>query len=157
MVTTIMGKPFRAKELVTIGLKSKFYGLSEHDVSKVCSKLGFYPKMRIHQLTEQQILGITKELSDLTIGADKKAIIRSNIALKRTIGSYAGMRHALGLPVRGQRTKTNAKTARRLNRIERRGYATSTNQYNAIGLQESFHHSEQGVFAGFKNFMRILI
>lgn len=46
--------------------------------------------------------------------------VRANIKMKREIGSYTGMRHSMGLPVRGQRTKTNAKTARKLNRIERK-------------------------------------
>lgn len=144
-MTTIMGKGFRAKELVRIGLKSKFYGLSTHEIEKICSKLGLYPMMRMHQLSEQQILGITKELSELTIEGDARAVIRSNIALKRTIGSYQGMRHALGLPVHGQKTRTNAKTARRLNRIERRGFATSARQ-----SQES----ATGVLAAVKNLFR---
>lgn len=44
----------------------------------------------------------------------------ANIALKRQIGAYAGRRHAMGLPVRGQSTKTNAKTAKKLNRLDRK-------------------------------------
>ncbi|KAH3688437.1 hypothetical protein WICPIJ_000576 [Wickerhamomyces pijperi] len=151
MAITINGKAFRAKELVT------FYGLTHHDVSKICSKLGFYPAMRVHQLNEQQILGITKELADLTIEADKRAIIRANIALKRSTGSYAGMRHALGLPVRGQRTKTNAKTARRLNRIERRGFATDARAAQGVNAIEQLNqHLQGGVFGGFKNFVKAL-
>lgn len=148
MVTTIMGKGFRAKELVRIGLKSKFYGLSKHDIEKICSKIGLYPMMRMHQLSEQQILGITKELSELTIEGDARAVVRSNIALKRSIGAYQGMRHALGLPVHGQRTRNNAKTARRLNRIERRGYATSAKQLP----QQQVQHT--GIFGAVKNLLR---
>jgi small subunit ribosomal protein S13 len=45
--------------------------------------------------------------------------MRENIAHQRMIGSYVGRRHAMGLPVRGQNTQTNAKTARKLNRVER--------------------------------------
>lgn len=76
--------------------------------------------MRIHQLTEQQILGITKELSDMTIESQLKSQVNANIGLKKEIGSYAGYRHAMGLPVRGQRTKNNARTAKVLNRLNRR-------------------------------------
>lgn len=112
--------------------------------------------MRVHQLNEQQILGITKELADLTIEADKRALIRANIALKRSIGSYAGMRHALGLPVRGQRTKTNAKTARRLNRIERRGFTTDSRVENVNAVEQLNQHLQGGVFGGFKNFVKAL-
>ncbi|CEP23582.1 SWS2 [Cyberlindnera jadinii] len=145
MAVTIMGKAFRAKELVTVGLKSKFYGLAKDDVQRICAKLGLYPMMRMHQLSEQQILGITKELSELTIEGDARAVIRQNIALKRAIGSYSGIRHAMGLPVRGQKTRTNAKTARKLNRIERRGYST----YAGASIQQ-----ETGVFGAFKNFLK---
>lgn len=144
MAVTIMGKAFRAKELVTIGLQSKFYGLPMAEVTRICAKLGLYPAMRMQQLSEQQILGITKELSELTIEADARALLRQNIALKRAIGSYSGLRHAMGLPVRGQKTRNNAKTARKLNRIERRGFST----YLGAPVPES------GVFGGFKNFLK---
>ena len=60
----------------------------------------------------------------MTIEGDARAIVRENIALKKRIGCYEGMRHALHLPVRGQRTRTNAKTARKLNRIDRKGMHT---------------------------------
>lgn len=76
--------------------------------------------MRMHQLSEQQTMSITKELSEMAIDSKLLSQIKSNIRMKREIGSYVGMRHAMGLPVRGQRTKTNAKTARKLNRIERK-------------------------------------
>jgi small subunit ribosomal protein S13 len=52
----------------------------------------------------------------LRVEADLK---RENIGHQRVIGSYVGKRHAMGLPVRGQNTQTNAKTARKLNRVER--------------------------------------
>ncbi|KAI9446110.1 mitochondrial 30S ribosomal protein S13 [Lactarius indigo] len=55
----------------------------------------------------------------LRIEADLKRDMRENIAHQRMIGSYVGKRHAMGLPVRGQNTQTNAKTARKLNRVER--------------------------------------
>jgi len=55
----------------------------------------------------------------LRIEADLKREVRENIAHQRMIGSYVGKRHAMGLPVRGQNTQTNARTARKLNRVER--------------------------------------
>ncbi|KAA1469518.1 S13-like H2TH domain-containing protein [Dentipellis sp. KUC8613] len=58
-------------------------------------------------------------LRNLKIEADLKREMRENIAHQRMIGSYVGKRHAMGLPVRGQNTQTNAKTARKLNRVER--------------------------------------
>lgn len=86
----------------------------------ICAKLGLYPNMRMHQLNEQKVLAITKELSEVTIEKDKKNEVLADIALKRKIGSYQGRRHAQGLPVHGQRTRTNATTAKKLNRLNRR-------------------------------------
>ena len=58
-------------------------------------------------------------LKSLRIESDLKREIRENIMHHRLIGSYVGRRHALQLPVRGQNTQSNMKTAKRLNRIER--------------------------------------
>ena len=58
-------------------------------------------------------------LLTLKIETDLKREIRENIAHQRLINSYVGRRHAMGLPVRGQNTQTNANTAKKLNRIER--------------------------------------
>lgn len=118
MGVSIMGKSFAGKLLVQHALFKGFYGVGRLTAQKLCSKLGFYPFMKMHQLTEQQILNITKELSEMTIEADARAIVQSNIKAK--LGTWKGMRHSLGLPVRGQHSKNNAKTAKRLNRVERR-------------------------------------
>lgn len=65
-------------------------------------------------------------VSLLVIEEDLRRVTRSNIAHHRTIGTLTGRQHAMGLPVRGQRNKTNGKTAKRLNRIERRGFSTAS-------------------------------
>ena len=75
----------------------------------------------MHQLTESQIMDITSELSNMIIEDEARAVVRRNIQLKKDIGSYQGLRHALHLPVRGQLTKNNARTARKLNRLDRKG------------------------------------
>jgi small subunit ribosomal protein S13 len=94
--------------------------------------------MRMHQLNEQQVLAITKELSEYTIEKDKKNDILADIDLKRRIGSYAGRRHAQGLPVKGQRTRTNATTAKKLNRLQRRLYSTDSKPVvSSVGLFSS--------------------
>ncbi|KAJ3787405.1 hypothetical protein GGU10DRAFT_144056 [Lentinula aff. detonsa] len=58
-------------------------------------------------------------LTELRIESELRREIRENIAHQRLIGSYVGRRHAMHLPVRGQRTQTNAKTARKLNSLDR--------------------------------------
>ena len=120
MVTNIMGKSFRGNTLITEGLALKFFGIGRTTAQKVCSRLGFYPGMRMHQLDEPKILLLQKELANYTIETDLKNQILKNINIKHTIGSYQGSRHAAGLPVHGQRTRTNAKTAKHLNRLGRR-------------------------------------
>lgn len=62
---------------------------------------------------------VNDPLRDLKIETDLRREIRENIGHQRMIGSYVGRRHAMGLPVRGQNTQNNAKTAKKLNRIER--------------------------------------
>lgn len=63
-------------------------------------------------------------LRQIKIEADLKRVLHANINHHRNVGSYRGRRHASHLPVRGQRTSTNANTAKKLNRLERRGFAT---------------------------------
>ncbi|KAI6005686.1 mitochondrial 30S ribosomal protein S13 [Pisolithus albus] len=60
-------------------------------------------------------------LRNLKIEAEGRRVVRENIAHQRMIGSYVGKRHAMGLPVRGQNTQSNAKTAKKLNRVNRFG------------------------------------
>lgn len=59
-------------------------------------------------------------LADIKIETDLRREILENIAHQRTVGSYVGRRHAMQLPVRGQNTRSNARNARKLNRVERR-------------------------------------
>ena len=63
-------------------------------------------------------------LRQIKIEADLKRVLHANINHHRDVGSYRGRRHASHLPVRGQRTSTNANTAKKLNRLERKGFAT---------------------------------
>ncbi|KAF8643849.1 hypothetical protein AX16_008866 [Volvariella volvacea WC 439] len=63
--------------------------------------------------------GYVDPLSKLKIESELRREIRENIAHQRMIGSYVGKRHAMHLPVRGQNTQTNAKTARKLNQLDR--------------------------------------
>ncbi|KAJ7087826.1 hypothetical protein C8R44DRAFT_819920 [Mycena epipterygia] len=60
-------------------------------------------------------------LKELKIEAELRQEVRENVAHQKMIGSYVGRRHAMGLPVRGQTTQNNAKTARKLNRVGRWG------------------------------------
>lgn len=65
-------------------------------------------------------------LRSIVIESDLRRQVQANILHHKTVGSYKGRRHSNGFPVRGQRTQSNAQTAKKLNRIERKGYATWT-------------------------------
>ncbi|KAJ7156942.1 hypothetical protein C8R43DRAFT_1087231 [Mycena crocata] len=75
------------------------------------------PEFILRRLRDARVTPDT--LKDLKIEAELKQEIRENIAHQKMIGSNVGRRHAMGLPVRGQTTQNNAKTARKLNRVER--------------------------------------
>ncbi|KDQ61010.1 hypothetical protein JAAARDRAFT_32008 [Jaapia argillacea MUCL 33604] len=75
------------------------------------------PPSKVHPLPR----GGRDPLPSLKIETDLRREVRENIAHQRMIGSYVGKRHAMGLPVRGQNTQSNASTARKLNRIDRFG------------------------------------
>ena len=72
-------------------------------------------------------------ITGLLIEEDLRRKIRADIGHHRTAGNTKGRLHAMGLPVRGQRNRTNGKTAKRLNRIERRGFATQAGAGQTIG------------------------
>lgn len=72
----------------------------------------------------QQANASADPLRSIVIEGDLRREMLGNIAHHRSIGTYRGRRHAGGFPVRGQRTQSNGLTARRLNRLERRQYAT---------------------------------
>lgn len=120
MVTTVLGRSFRGNTLIREGLRLKIFGIGRETANKVCAKLGFYPRMRMHQLDENKVLALTKELSKYKIDTELRNEVLANIRLKVDIGCYQGIRHQQGLPVHGQRTRTNAKTAKKLNRVDRR-------------------------------------
>jgi small subunit ribosomal protein S13 len=87
------------------------YGIGPHHASEIIGKLGLDPMMKADDLSSEQINAIAKLLqSDYTVEGDLRRETQSNIRRLISIGSYRGIRHRRGLPVRGQRTKTNART-----------------------------------------------
>ncbi len=84
------------------------------------AKHSIHPRAKIGTLPPKAITALTAELSTMTIGDDARKIVQDNIKRLRDIGTYRGRRHAMGLPVRGQRTRTQTQTARKFNIVERR-------------------------------------
>ncbi len=80
--------------------------------SKIMTDLKFKDSTRISDLSNDELAKITAKIDEFPTEGDLVRKIRSNIQRLREIGSYRGGRHARSLPVRGQRTKTNARTKR---------------------------------------------
>ncbi len=87
------------------------YGLGRKLSNDVITLLGLDPNMRANRLTEDQIAQLNNLLqSQFVVEGDLRRKVQNNIKRLISIHSYRGMRHRLGLPVRGQRTKTNSRT-----------------------------------------------
>jgi small subunit ribosomal protein S13 len=80
-----------------------------------------FPTAKVGSLSNKQTLDLNAELAPLNIENDLRRQVRDNISRLRDMGTYRGRRHAMGLPVRGQRTRTQTSTAAKLNKVERKG------------------------------------
>lgn len=87
------------------------YGIGPKFAEDICQKLGLDPAMKAKNLTEEELAKIASLLeSDYMTEGQLRRQLQQNVARLRDIGCYRGLRHRRGLPVRGQRTKTNART-----------------------------------------------
>ena len=91
---------------------TKIKGLGWTLSKKVVKKVGIDTKKRISDLTAAEVSKISAELEKYQIEGDLLRNVRGNIQRLQVIGSYRGSRHNKGLPARGQRTRTNARTKR---------------------------------------------
>jgi len=89
---------------------TSIYGIGRTRAYSICGKLGIDPSIKIKDLTDAEIEKIRSELNDFTLEGDLRREISMNIKRLMDLGSNRGIRHRRGLPVRGQRTKTNART-----------------------------------------------
>jgi small subunit ribosomal protein S13 len=88
------------------------YGIGRSNVLPVLKDAGVEGSKKAKDLTEDEIKRITKVLETYKIEGDLRADVAADIRRLRESGSYRGMRHAKGLPSRGQRTRSNARTKR---------------------------------------------
>lgn len=87
------------------------YGVGLYTAREVCEKLQIDPARRASDLSEEELSRISTMLErDYTVEGPLRRQVTQNISRLREIKCYRGMRHRVGLPVRGQRTKTNART-----------------------------------------------
>ncbi|QDU68818.1 30S ribosomal protein S13 [Engelhardtia mirabilis] len=87
------------------------YGVGRTTADQICTHLKLEPGMKARDLTDEQITQLAAHLQDdLIVEGSLRRQIASAIGRLRDIGCYRGLRHRRGLPVRGQRTRTNART-----------------------------------------------
>ncbi|KAI9809878.1 MAG: hypothetical protein M1825_000311 [Sarcosagium campestre] len=116
----ILGVNFPEQRLVKASLES-FYGVGSYFSQRIMARLHIYPTAKVGDLVNKQVQDLTAELSSMTIENDLRRRLRENLKRLKEMGSYRGRRHAMGLPVRGQRTRSQIGTAKKFNRLERRG------------------------------------
>ena len=92
-----------------IGLTS-IYGIGRTTAQKICANSGVPLDRKVRDLTDTDLENIREEIGHLTIEGDLRREMSINIKRLMDLGCYRGFRHRRGLPVRGQRTKTNART-----------------------------------------------
>ncbi|SDM10536.1 SSU ribosomal protein S13P [Corynebacterium mycetoides] len=87
------------------------YGIGPTRSKELLEKTGISPDLRTDNLTDDQLAALRDAIeSSYTVEGDLRREVQADIRRKIEIGSYQGLRHRRGLPVRGQRTKTNART-----------------------------------------------
>ena len=106
----IAGVDLPREKRVEIGL-TYVYGIGRTSATKILEETGINPDTRVKDLTEDEIAKLRDAIDEgYTVEGDLRREVALNIKRLTEIGSYRGIRHRRGLPVRGQRTKTNART-----------------------------------------------
>jgi small subunit ribosomal protein S13 len=109
-VARIAGVNIPTNKRVTISLRY-IYGIGPAKAAEICGKLSIPDDRRVNQLSDEEVLRI-RELIDreYRVEGDLRREVAMNIKRLMDLGCYRGLRHRRGLPVRGQRTHTNART-----------------------------------------------
>ena len=103
---------------VEIGL-TYIYGIGQPTARKICAALGLDPNEKVRDLTDDEVNKLRGYIdSDLQVEGDLRRERSQNVKRLQEIGCYRGLRHRRGLPVRGQRTKTNARTRKGPRRMQ---------------------------------------
>ena len=106
----IAGVDLPKNKRIEIGLRY-IYGIGPHHASEILQKTGVSPDTRVHALADEDVAKLRSVIeNEYTVEGALRGQISMHIKRLIDIGSYRGLRHRRGLPVRGQRTKTNART-----------------------------------------------
>ena len=106
----IAGVNIPTQKRVVIALQY-IHGIGERFAKDICEKVGIPAERRVNQLTDAEVLQIRETIDrDYMVEGDLRREVITNIKRLMDLGCYRGLRHRKGLPVRGQRTHTNART-----------------------------------------------
>jgi small subunit ribosomal protein S13 len=106
----IAGVNIPTQKRVVIALQY-IHGIGNHYAKEIIQKVGIAPERRVSELTDAEVLQIREAIDrDYTVEGDLRRETATNIKRLMDLGCYRGLRHRRGLPVRGQRTHTNART-----------------------------------------------
>lgn len=107
----IAGIDLPREKRVEIGL-TYIYGIGRVSSNKILAEAGVNPDTRVRELTDEEVKKISEAMEnlDIMVEGDLRREIALNIKRLQEIGCYRGVRHRKGLPVRGQKTKNNART-----------------------------------------------
>ena len=92
-----------------IGLTA-IYGIGITRARQICAAAGVKQDVKIRDLSEQEVESLSTEVAKFTVEGDLRREVSMDIKRLKDLGCYRGVRHRRGLPLRGQRTKTNART-----------------------------------------------
>lgn len=106
----IAGVNIPTNKRVVIALRY-IYGIGPTKAQEICTKVGIPDSKRVNQLSDDEVLRIREVIDrDYEVEGDLRRTVAMNIKRLMDLGTYRGLRHRKGLPVRGQRTHTNART-----------------------------------------------
>ncbi|MDH3412034.1 MAG: 30S ribosomal protein S13 [Gammaproteobacteria bacterium] len=99
---------------------TSIYGVGKTVAHQICESVGIKPSVQIKDLTEEELDKIRTAIQKYSIEGDLRREVSMNIKRLMDLGTYRGIRHRRGLPVRGQRTSTNARTRKGPRRMIKR-------------------------------------
>jgi small subunit ribosomal protein S13 len=109
-VARIAGVDIPREKRLEISL-TYIFGIGRTTGRRICTDLGLNPDTRVHNLTDDEVNKIRQYVdANLKVEGDLRRDVQQDIKRKMEIGCWQGLRHRKGLPVRGQRTQTNART-----------------------------------------------
>ncbi len=104
----------------TVIALTHIYGIGTTRAGKICTSARVPPNAKIKDLTEEQLESLRTEVGKFTVEGDLRREVSMSIKRLMDLGCYRGVRHRRGLPVRGQRTRTNARTRKGPRRMVRK-------------------------------------